>query len=269
MKLIDTHAHICFDSYDEDRETIMQRAFAAGVIKIIHPCCRLEEFGTLETLTQEYNGNEKVDLYMAVGVHPTEINTWDKDSNELMKDLLKRSKELGSKIRAVGETGLDYYHCAEINDQKKQREVFQMQINHAKNFQLPLIVHTRDAWSDTLKILQDNFETSQEDRGTVHCFTGDLWFAEEVMKLGFCISWGGVLTYKKNDNFRNFAGKLDINKVLLETDCPFLAPQLNRGKRNEPSFMREVAEVLAACYKIEPEELAKITTRNAERLFRI
>lgn len=267
MHLIDTHAHICFDSYDEDREAMMSRAFAAGVTKIMHPCCKLEEYACLNALTKEYNGGSKVDLYMAVGVHPTEIHTWDEDSDELMGELLKHSLEPGSKIKAVGETGLDYYHCTEAEDQKRQREIFQMQINHAKKYQLPLIVHTRDAWEDTLAILQENFEETEEDIGTIHCYTGDKSFAEAVMKIGFCVSWGGVLTYKKNDNFREFAGELNINKVLLETDCPFLAPQANRGKRNEPSYMTEVAQVLAECYKMPVEGLAAITTANAERVF--
>lgn len=269
MQLIDTHAHICFDSYDEDRESMMQRAYEAGVTKLLHPCCNLQEFETLKKLTENYDGNSKTDLYMAVGVHPTEVETWNDSSYELMNDLLQHTLEPNSKIKAVGETGLDYYHCKSAESQKHQREVFQMQIDHAKNFKLPLIVHTRDAWEDTLMILQENFKESTEDRGTIHCYTGDENFAQEVMKIGFCISWGGVLTYKKNQHFRDFAGNLDIRKVLLETDSPFLAPQKNRGKRNEPGFMPEVAQTLADCYQIPVEELAKITTENAERLFKI
>lgn len=269
MQLIDTHAHICFDSYDEDREEMMQRAYDAGVIKLVHPCCELAEFGSLEELTRKYNGDNQIDLYMSVGVHPCYIEKWNENSSDLMDDLLKGSLESGSKIKAVGETGLDYFHCKEAEEQEKQREIFQQQIDLALKYKLPLIIHTRDAWEDTLKILQENFKEGSSDNGTIHCYTGDLDFASAVMKLGFCVSWGGVLTYKKNSNFRDFAADLDLSKVLLETDCPFLAPQSNRGKRNEPSFMVEVAQVLADCYHMSVEEVAKQSTENAERLFRI
>ena len=269
MQLIDTHAHICFDAYDEDREHMMQRAFAAGVTKLVHPCCSLGEFGNLEELTHTYNGDGKINLYMSVGVHPCDIKKWDDNSFALMGDLLQHSLKQGSKIKAVGETGLDYYHCTETNEQQIQREIFQQQISHAKKYKLPLIVHTRDAWQDTLMILEENFQHDSKDNGTIHCFTGDFEFAQACMAIGFCVSWGGVLTYKKNTHFRDFAGELDLSKVLLETDCPFLAPQTNRGKRNEPSFMPEVAQVLADCYMMSVEELARITTENAERLFKI
>lgn len=269
MQLIDTHAHICFDSYDEDREVMMQRAYDAGVVKLVHPCCNLGEFGCLEELSKQYDGDKKINLYMSVGVHPCDIKKWDDSSFDLMDDLLKSSLEPGSKIKAVGETGLDYYHCTEPAEQARQRQIFQDQITLALKYKLPVIVHTRDAWEDTLKILQENFKEGSLDNGTIHCYTGDLDFAEAVMKIGFCVSWGGVLTYKKNSNFRDFAGSLDLSKVLLETDCPFLAPQANRGKRNEPSFMTEIAQVLADCYHISVEELAGKSTENAERLFKI
>jgi TatD DNase family protein len=270
VQLVDTHAHICFDSYDEDRELVMQRAYEAGVTQLIHPCCSLEEYGTLEELSKQFNGSNVVDLYISVGVHPCEIKTWHEDSFDLMNELLETGLNRGSKIKAIGETGLDYYHCQDKEGQEQQRQIFQYQIDIALKHNLPLIVHTRDAWQDTLEILKNNFQSrSTEVNGTIHCFTGDYHYALEYMKLGFCLSWGGVLTYKKNEDFRSFAPNLDISKILLETDCPFLPPQSNRGKRNEPSYMTEVAQVLADCYKMSLEDLAKITTENAKRVFRI
>jgi TatD DNase family protein len=270
VQLVDTHAHICFDSYDEDRELVMKRAYESGITQLIHPCCTLEESGTLDELTKKFNGNNTVDLYMSVGVHPCEVKSWNDDSPELMDELLCAGLGDGSKIKAVGETGLDFYHCTDKAGQELQMKSFQTQIDLALKHNLPLIVHTRDAWQDTLEILEKNFKSKvNHDNGTIHCFTGDYHYALEFMKLGFCLSWGGVLTYKKNEHFRNFASDLDISKILLETDCPFLAPQSNRGKRNEPSYMTEVAQVLADCYKISLEELAKITTENAKKVFRI
>ncbi len=269
MQLIDTHAHICFDSYDEDRSEMMTRAFDSGVSKILHPCCSIAEIPTLLKLTEEYNGAGKINLYTALGVHPSDIATWDDNSAAQIESYLKNNLAT-SKIKAIGETGLDYYHATDIDVQSKQREVFREQIGLAKKYKLPLIVHTRDAWEDTLKILQDCYtDDASAHNGTIHCYTGDYSFASEVIKLGFYISWSGIVTYKKNDNFRETAKRIPIERVLVETDCPFLAPQPQRGKRNEPSYVNYVAETLAECYGISKEKLAEITTRNAEKLFNI
>lgn len=268
LTLIDTHAHVCFDSYDEDRNDVMKRAFESGVKKLVHPCCTLNEIDFLLELVDKYDGNDKVNIYTAIGVHPCEIKSWNENSISIMDE--KLSKLAGSKIKAVGEMGLDYYHCTEANEQERQREIFKEQIDIAQKYKLPIIVHTRDAWEDTLEILQEKFPKDRDNRsGVLHCYTGDLDFAMSCIELGFYVSWSGIVTYKKNDHFREVASKLDQDRSLIETDCPFLAPQAVRGKRNEPSYVNYVAETLADCFGISKEELAKKSTENAERLFQI
>lgn len=272
MQLIDTHAHVCFDAYDDDRDEMMARAFQNGVQKIVHPCCNLLEAQELLDFSAKYDGNSKTNVFCSIGVHPTEFKTWNESSEEFMEKFLQTNfvNNPNSKIKAIGETGLDFYHCTTEEEHQIQKNIFEKQILIAKKYNLPLIVHTRDAWEETLKILKRHFHDSGITHpGTIHCFTGDLNFAQECIDLGFCISWGGVLTYKKNEHFRAMAGKLDINKILLETDSPYLSPQAFRGKRNEPGFVSCVAEELAKCYAVSLEEIASISTQNAERLFGI
>lgn len=271
MQLIDTHAHICFDSYDDDRVEMMDRAYDSGVFKVVHPCCSISEIPTLLKLTEEYNGINKINLYTALGVHPSEINTWnDNSASEIEKHLIANLNNPNSKIKAIGETGLDYYHAKEVEEQTRQRQIFREQIALAKKYKLPLIVHTRDAWEDTLAILTEEYPANASTHnGTIHCYTGDYSFASEIIKHGFYISWSGIVTYKKNDVFRDVAKQIPIDRVLIETDCPFLAPQAMRGKRNEPSYVNYIAETLAECYGISKEELAEISTKNAEKLFKI
>lgn len=271
IQLIDTHAHICFDAYDEDRAAMMDRAYKAGLTKIVHPCCNTSEIPKLLQLTQEYNGEGKINLYTALGVHPTEIDTWDENTYASIEKYLEENlSKTNSKIKAIGETGLDYYHAKDEQLQAKQRDIFRQQIYLAKKYQLPLIVHTRDAWEDTLAILKEQYPIDPKaNNGTIHCYTGDFNFAYEIMQQGFYISWSGIVTFKKNDHYREIASSLPLERILIETDCPFLAPQAQRGKRNEPGFVTYVADTLAACYGISKEEIAEISTENAERLFRI
>jgi len=269
LQLIDTHAHVCFEAYDPDRDEVLARAFQEGIKKLIHPCCNLEELNTLIELAKNYQGDNSIKIFSAIGVHPTEFSTWTDGATDFIETALN-NQEQKHFIKAIGEAGLDYYHVSSDEDQKKQREIFIEQILIAKKYNLPLIVHTRDAWDDTLKILQDHYPNNKNgSSGVLHCYTGDLEFAQQAIDMGFYISWSGVLTYNKNTHFREIAGKLDIERVLVETDCPFLAPQQFRGKRNEPSFVRYIAEVLAQCYALSDEQIAEISTKNAERLFKI
>ena len=270
--LIDTHAHINFSDFAEDREEIMDRAYELGVKKILHSCCRVSEIEELIRLGYEYDISDSMaNLFIAVGVHPIEVSSWEDNHAQLIREIIKREFESHRhKIRAIGETGLDYFHCQELSDQEKQKEIFQEQIQLAKEFSLPLIIHTRDAWNDTLDILKTNFKNSTSDRnGTIHCYTGDLDFAKACIDLGFFISWSGILTFKKTENLREVAKKLPLKRTLIETDCPYLAPQAKRGKRNEPSYVNYVAECLSEVYNLEQQEIAKQTTSNAEYLFQL
>ena len=266
--LIDTHAHIAFDAYDEDRSEMMQRAYETGVHKILHPCCTLDEFAKLIQLTKDYDGNSKIDLYTALGVHPCYIETWTPESKAFMEEQVEKHKD--SKLKAIGETGLDYFHCKEADEQKKQREIFQDHIDIAKKYSLPLIVHTRDAWEDTEKILEENFGINPDaHNGVIHCFTGSNENAQRFIKYGFYISWSGVLTFKKNDHFRETAKDISFERFLVETDSPYLAPQAKRGKRNEPSYVNYVVDTLSECYQKQREEVVKQSTKNAQTLFSI
>lgn len=264
--LIDTHAHIGFDAYDEDRVEMMQRAYETGVHKILHPCCTLEEFSKLVELTEFYDGNEKVNLFTAVGVHPCNIETWNKDSKAFLDE--QATKYKSRKLKAIGETGLDYFHCKDPLEQEKQRNIFQDHIDIAKKHSLPIIVHTRDAWEDTEKILRENYsEDPNAHNGVIHCFTGSNENAKAFLKYGFYISWSGVLTFKKNDHFRETAKNISPERFLVETDSPYLAPQAKRGKRNEPSYVNFVVDTLSECYQLQREELVKQSTKNAQALF--
>jgi TatD DNase family protein len=269
VQLIDTHAHVCFEAYDTDRNEVLQRAYQEGIKKLIHPCCNLEELQNLIDLAKKYQGDNCIKIFSAIGVHPTEFSTWDDHAIDFIEEALNKP-DYKKHIKAIGEAGLDYYHVKSPEEQKFQQEIFIQQISIAQKYNLPIIVHTRDAWEDTLEILKTYYPKNKNaNSGVLHCYTGDLDFALSAIELGFYISWSGVLTYNKNTHFRDIAGKLDIEKVLIETDCPFLAPQQVRGKRNEPSYVRYVAEVLAQCYALNYEQIAEISTKNAERLFKI
>lgn len=264
--LIDTHAHIAFDAYDEDRSEMMQRAFETGVHKILHPCCTLDEFTKLVEFTELYDGKEKIDLYTAIGVHPCYIESWKENSKAYIEEqVLKYQKQ---KLKAIGETGLDYFHCKDPEEQEKQRNIFQDHIDIAKKYSLPLIIHTRDAWEDTEKILAANFSKDPKARnGVIHCFTGSNENAKAFLEYGFYISWSGVLTFKKNEHFRTTAKEIDKERFLVETDSPYLAPQAQRGKRNEPSYVNYVVDTLSDCYQVQREDIVKQSTANAQKLF--
>lgn len=264
--LIDTHAHIGFDAYDEDRVEMMQRAYETGVHKILHPCCTLEEFSRLIELTNFYNGEDKVNLFTAVGVHPCNIETWNEKSKAFLDEQASKYKNL--KLKAIGETGLDYFHCKDPEEQAKQRSIFQDHIDIAKKHLLPIIVHTRDAWEDTERMLKDNYgENPNAHNGVIHCFTGSNENAKAFLKYGFYISWSGVVTFKKNDHFRETAKQINPERFLVETDSPYLAPQMKRGKRNEPSYVNYVVDTLSECYQMQREDLVKQSTKNAQALF--
>ncbi len=267
MLLIDTHVHIKFPQYDTDRDEMMLRAFDSGVQTMLHACCNTDEIEPLITLAEHYS---EPDLYIAFGVHPTEIETWTETSAETIRNAVR--KELSkpkSKLRAIGESGLDYYHVKDPDGQKLQREIFNTQIDIAQEFSLPLIVHTRDAWEDTLKIIQDRYKANPDGRsGVLHCYTGDAVFAQACIDRGFYVSWSGVVSFKNSPLLREAAKALPLERTLIETDCPYLAPQAKRGQRNEPSYVHYVAETLADVYGLSKEEICATTTANAQKLFR-
>jgi TatD DNase family protein len=265
--LIDTHAHINFQDYDEDRDLMMSRAYESGVKKIIHSCTGTEEIQEILSLSKTFDGKLKPQVFASIGVHPIYIESWNKESISIMKSFL--DSESFSQIKAIGETGLDYYHINDESEQKKQREIFKEQIKLAQGFNLPIILHTRDAWEDTLSIIEEFYPEGSSLSGVLHCYTGNLDFALNAISRGFYISWSGIISFKKTTNLRELAKIIPLEKTLIETDCPFLAPQAKRGQRNEPAYLKYVAETLSETLELSLEEIARITSSNAETLFRI
>ncbi len=256
MRLVDSHVHLDDSQFDEDREQTIQRALAAGV-----EC--MMAIGTgggppdLEVgirLAERYAGICAA-LYATVGVHPH-------DASKAGPETFARLGELAahSKVLAIGEIGLDYHY--DFSPRDVQRAVFERQLAIAAEAGKPIVIHTREAWSDTLDILRGRWNGG----GILHCFTGDAAQARQALDLGFYLSFGGVLTFPKADAVREAARMAPDDRLLVETDCPYLAPVPHRGKRNEPAFVLETVRRLAELRNCAPEEIAVLTTRNFERL---
>lgn len=273
MVLVDTHAHISFGHYDKDREAMMQRAFDTGVTKLVHSCCNIDEISKILKFTDIYNGGDKVNLFTAVGIHPIEVKNVDLSRFPEIEVFIKRELEAKGylqNIKAIGETGLDYYHDTEAEIHTKQQKSFQQHIDLSKKYELPIIVHTRNAWKDTMKMLGDNYEQDSSARnGVIHCFDGELEHAEFCIARGFNISFSGIVTYKKCQTLRDVAATIPLDRILVETDCPYLTPQAKRGERNEPSYVNYIADVIAESRKVLKSDIEKATTANAELMFKI
>ncbi len=253
--LIDTHVHLEMEQFDADRDEVLVRARKAGVSAIITIASTFESNEQAEALAQTYHG-----VYHTVGVHPHDAKHL---TPERLKELCRRA--LGGRVVAWGEIGLDYFR--DRSPREAQREAFREQLRCAARLGLPVVIHNRDAHDDTLAILAE--EGPGEATGVFHCFSGDKAFAHRCLELGFCLSVGGPLTYPNNDQYRRLVGELPPDRLLVETDAPFLAPQAHRGRRNEPAYVTFVAEALAEAAGVSVEEVTNITTNNVRRLFGI
>lgn len=249
-ELIDTHAHTNFDAFDPDRAGVYMRAREAGVSTIIEVGVGLA--GSRAAV--ERAAREEM-IHAAVGLHPTELATLEQDWPPFEE--LVRTHD----VTAVGECGLDYHWMTTPKD--VQADAFRRQIRLARQMALPFIVHCREAEDDLVAIL----ESEGYARGVVHCFGGTRAQAEEILALGLRISFCGNVTYKKSEGLREAARAVPLDRLMLETDAPFLPPQARRGKRNEPAYVRLTAEFLAELHGVGLEELARRTTRNARRFF--
>jgi TatD DNase family protein len=254
MTLSDTHAHLDFPEFDTDRHAVVQRALTSGVEFIINIGINLETTRTALSLAHNYP-----EIYATAGFHPH-------NALEAVPDAIANMETLAtnSRIVAVGEVGLDYYR--DISPRSRQQEVFRSMIDLAKRHQLPMVIHTRNAHQDTLDIL-DN-EGVPARGGVFHCFSGDLEFANEVLRRGFHISFTGNITYK-NSRLPQIAGDIPLEKTLLETDCPFLSPMPHRGKRSEPVMVLSVAKTLAEIHGVSVDTVGKTCTQAARDLFGI
>jgi TatD DNase family protein len=254
---IDSHAHIDGPEYDADRDEVIQRARDAGVNAILTVGTGDPHSGALERAVAL--AEKHVDIYAALGTHPHDARLFDERAEERIKELTKSSR-----VIAWGEIGLDYHY--DNSPREVQRDVFRRQLGLARDVGLPVIIHTREAEEDTIEILQSEWTTSGLP-GIMHCFSGSLNLAERALELGFMISFAGVLTFKKADDLCAVARQAPLDRLLIETDCPYLTPVPFRGKRNEPAHVVEVARALANIHEKDPEEIGQITTDNFNRLF--
>jgi len=254
--LVDSHAHLDSKPFATDLEAVIARACEEGVAHILTVGCDLESSRASVDLALRY-----LNVYASVGIHPHDASM----VNDAVINELARMIESVDKVVAVGETGLDFYRDRSPRDQ--QELAFRQHIRLARDTGKPLIIHDRDAHDDVVRILQD--ECAAEVGGVLHCFSGDLNMARKCLEMGFYISFAGPLTYPKNDALRDIARVLPIDVMLVETDCPYLAPQNWRGKRCEPAYVRATAEALAKVKGLTLEDVARITSLNAWRLFGI
>ncbi|MGI8787848.1 MAG: TatD family hydrolase [Pyrinomonadaceae bacterium] len=260
MIFVDSHCHIDGEAFDADRDEIVRRAEDAGVKMMLTVGTGNPHDGEIKRAVEVAKKYENV--FASVGVHPHDAKLYDDKAEAHLIDLAKNQK-----VVAWGEIGLDFYYDHSPRD--VQNDVFRRQIKVAKNLNLPIIIHSREADAETLEILTE--ECSQEDfrGGVMHCFGGTAAMAEKLMSIGFLISFAGNVTFKKAENLCDAARIVPLEKLLIETDCPYLAPVPFRGKRNEPMFVVETAKFLADFYKVELKDLAKQTTENFVKFFSI
>ncbi len=258
MSFIDSHCHIDGPEYDADREEVISRACGAGVTTMLNVGTGDPQSGAFERAV-ELAKNHK-EIYAAIGVHPHDAKLYDDQAERRLLDLAKQSQ----RVVAWGEIGLDYHY--DHSPRNVQREVFARQLRLARSLRLPVIIHSREADDDTIAILRE--ELAEYDRGGVlHCFGGSLAMARSAIELGFFISFAGNLTFKKAEDLRDVARSLPLDRLLIETDCPYLTPVPFRGKRNEPARVVETAQCLAELHGKELEEVGRITSGNFARLF--
>jgi TatD DNase family protein len=254
---IDSHAHIEGNEFDADRNAVIQRALDAGVEIIV--CVGDGEVAADSHAAAFRIAEEYPFIYTTVGVHPHEARLLDDNLYAKLMDLSQHPK-----VIAWGEIGLDYHY--DNSPREVQREAFRRQLRMARERRLPISIHTREAEADTLAILDEEWKDSGLS-GVIHCFTGTREFAEQAIDRGFYISFSGVITFKKAGDLRETALRIPIERLLIETDSPFLAPVPYRGRRNEPVYVVETARALAELRGTNPEEIGRVTSENFKWLF--
>jgi TatD DNase family protein len=261
IQLIDTHCHLNFYKYNDDRDAVLERAQKAGVSRIIIPAIDLETCQEALDLADQYDG-----IYVAVGVHPNSTANFDSNIIAQIRDYAQHDK-----VVAIGEIGLDYYWDKSPKD--KQRTAFEQQLDLAAELELPVIIHNREASDDVLDVLENWVETipnSLKQRpGVMHSFSAPSEIAERTMAIGFYFGFTGPITFKKAQELRDVAQTIPLDLMLVETDGPFLTPHPYRGKRNEPAYVQYMTEKLAELHDLSYEVMAQQTTHNAERLFNL
>lgn len=256
--LIDSHCHIDGHEYDADRDEVIARARDAGITTMLNVGTGDPHSGAFERAVELADQHDEV--YASVGVHPHDAKLFDDSAEQRLRGLARQS----SRVIAWGEIGLDYHY--DHSPRGVQREVFRRQLRIARELQLPVIIHSREADDDTIEILKEALE-GYDRAGVLHCFGGSLQMAQSAIELGFFVSFAGNLTFKKAEDLREIAPKLPLERLLVETDCPYLTPVPFRGKRNEPARVAETAKCLAGLHGVAAEEIGRITSDNFRRLF--
>lgn len=271
--LTDTHCHLDFNKFNDDRGAVIRRALEAGVERILVPAIELESSRAVIELAKSHEA-----IFAAIGFHPTDLDGWDESSIENLRQLARSA----DKIIAIGEIGLDYYWVQEPEKQARQRQVLKDQLRLAREANLPVIIHMReenDAWLgeasvDLLEILtewqtglQEESHPLAERPGVLHSFNGNLETAQKAIEHNFFIGVTGPVTYKNAEEKRQIIRQLPLERLLIETDAPFLTPVPHRGRRNEPAFVRHIADKIAEIHMTTREQVAEITSNNANHLF--
>jgi TatD DNase family protein len=250
MDLIDSHAHLDFRQFNRDREAVIRRAREVGLVAIVNIGTSLASSRASVALAQRYDF-----IYAAVGIHPHDAKTVDRAALDALRELARHPK-----VVAIGETGLDYYR--DLSPRPVQRRAFQDQLDLAAELGLPVVVHSRDAHDDVLAALK-----AWEGTGVLHTYAAGPERLDEVMAMGFTIGLSGPVTYARAKGLREVARRVPLDRLLVETDCPYLTPEPHRGGRNEPAYVKLVAAQVAQARGVSPEHVASITTENTRRLF--
>lgn len=253
--LVDSHCHLDFPDFAEELDAVVERARAAGVGRMVTICTYLTRFDRVRAVAERFD-----DVYCSLGVHPHQAQ------EEIAGVSVGRLVEMAGhpKVIGIGETGLDYYY--DMSPRDVQQESFRMHIRAAMETGLPLIIHTRDADHDIMRVVREE-SAGQPVKGLLHCFSSGREVAEDALDFGFSLSLSGIVTFKKSDDLRAIVRDIPLDRILVETDAPYLAPMPFRGKRNEPAYVAHTAAAVAAVKGVTPEEMARITTDNFFRLF--
>ena len=252
MYFVDTHTHIYLPEFDHDRDKIMQAAAEAGVGTTILPAIDSSTHDMMLTVESTYDN-----CYSMIGLHPCSVNKNYQKEMDIVKEHLSKRKFI-----AIGEIGLDFYWDKTFVEQ--QYEAFHKQIEIALLYHLPIVIHSRNAINECIEVVSQHLNV----KGVFHCFSGNEDQAKKIIDLGFMLGIGGVVTFK-NSGLDKVIEKIGLKNVILETDAPYLSPVPHRGKRNEPAFIRLVAEKLASITHLSMEEVADLTTENARKLFKL
>ena len=258
MRLVDTHVHLNFDSYDIDRDEVAAAWREAGVAHLVHSCVDPSEFEKIQAIANRYP-----EISIAVGLHPLDMDKWTPQT----ASQIRACATSDPKVVAIGEMGLDFFKADNADVQK---EAFLAQLEIAQDLDLPVIIHCRDAADDMAELLQRFIAKHGPVKGVMHCWTGTPEETQRFLDLGFFVSFSGIVTFKSAKQVKASAQMVPSDRILVETDCPFLSPVPKRKeKRNQPAFVRHVAEHVAELRNVSLETLAEQTTRNAQKLFQL